>query len=132
MHISKSERYYNAKSELYHFYVKANILQNFHICISVYDNGLRHERAKEKYKIQNKFKFGEVYSDEVRKIIQSLNRKKSAITSYILVKHLTESVYVYLPFLADIINQSLKNGVFPNELKLPEVITLFKNIHLTK
>ena len=52
--------------------------------------------------------------------------KKSAISSCILVKHLTESVDIYLPFLTDIITQSLKNGVFPDELKLAEVIPLFK------
>ena len=33
-HISKSERCYIAKSALYHFYVKTNILQDLHICIS--------------------------------------------------------------------------------------------------
>ena len=46
--------------------------------------------------------------------------KKSAISSCILVKHLTESVDIYLPFLTDIINQFNKNGLFPNELKLAE------------
>ena len=64
--------------------------------------------------------------DEVRRIIQSLNKEKSAISPCIPVKLLTESVDIYLPFLADIINQSLKNGIFPDERKLIEVIPLFK------
>ena len=32
-------------------------------------------KINEKYKIQNKFKFREASTDEVRKIIQSLNKK---------------------------------------------------------
>ena len=75
-------------------------------------------KVKEKYKIQNKFQFREGSPDEVRKIIQSVNKKKSAMSSCTPVKHLSESVDIYLPFLTDIINQSLKNGIFPNELKL--------------
>ena len=38
-------------------------------------------KIKEKDKIQNKFQFKEVSPDEVRKITQSLNEKKSEISS---------------------------------------------------
>ena len=34
---------------------------------------------------------------------------------------------IYLPLLTDIINDSLKRGIFPDELKLAEVMPLFKN-----
>ena len=37
-------------------------------------------------------------------------------------------VDIYLPFLTGIINQALKNGIFPDELKLDEVIPLFKKV----
>ena len=33
---------------------------------------------------------------------------------------------IYLPFLIDIINDSLKRGIFPDELKLAEVTPLFQ------
>ena len=33
---------------------------------------------------------------------------------------------IHLPFLADIINDSLKRSIFADELKLAEVISLFK------
>ena len=33
---------------------------------------------------------------------------------------------IYLPLLTDIINDSLKRGTFPDELKLAEVIPLFQ------
>lgn len=66
----------------------------------------------------------QVFSDEVRN--QSLNRKKSSISSCIPVKHLTESVDIYRPFLTGIISQSLKNAIFPGEFKWAEVISVFK------
>ena len=34
-HICKCERFYNGQSVWYFFYMKTNVLQNFHICISV-------------------------------------------------------------------------------------------------
>ena len=46
------------------------------------------------------------------------------------VKHLTESANIYLPFLTDIIDQSLQNGKFSDKLKLAEVIPLFKKADL--
>ena len=33
---------------------------------------------------------------------------------------------IYLPFLTDTINDSLKSGIFPDELKLAEVIPFFQ------
>ena len=35
---------------------------------------------------------------------------------------------IYLPLLPDIINDTLKRDIFPGELKLAEVITLFKKV----
>ena len=60
-------------------------------------------KIKGKYKIHNNCQFREVSPDEVRAIIQSLNKKKSAIISCIPVKHLNESVDIYLPLLTDVI-----------------------------
>ena len=56
-------------------------------------------KIKEKYNILSTFQFKEVSPDEVGKIIHSLNKKKSTISSCIPVKHLTESVDIYLPLL---------------------------------
>ena len=79
--------------------------------LKLYENHFSVLKIKEKYKIQNKFQFKEVSPDEVRKIIQSLNMKKSAISSCIPVKHLTESVDVYLPFLT-ILSTSLSKMAY--------------------
>ena len=86
--------------------------------LKLYEDHFSVLKIKEKYKIQNKFQFREVFPDEVRKIIQPLNKKKSAISFCTPIKHLAGTVDIYLPFLTDIINQSLKNGIFLDELKL--------------
>ena len=65
-------------------------------------------------------------SEKVKKVIKSLNRKKSAISSYIPVKVLIDSVDTYLPIITDIINSSIRNDTFPEELKSTEVTPLFK------
>ena len=84
------------------------------------------KKIKETYKITDKFHLKEVSSEEVKKVIKSLNKKKSAISSCIPVKVLIDSVDTYLPIFTDIINSSIRNGTFPEELKLAEVTPLFE------
>ena len=77
-------------------------------------------------KIAEKFHSKEVSPEEVKKVIKSLNKKKSAISSCIPVKVLIEPADTYLPIFTDIINSSIRNGAFPEELKLAEATPLFK------
>ena len=70
--------------------------------------------------------FQEVSSNEVKKIIKNLNRKKSAISSCIPGSILIGSMDIYLPLLTDIINESLKRGIITDELNIAEVIRSFK------
>ena len=84
------------------------------------------KKIEKTYKIAEKFHLKEVSFEEVKNIIQSLNKKKSAISFCIPVKVLTDSVDTYLPIFTDIINSSLRNGTFTEELKSAEVILLFK------
>ena len=83
-------------------------------------------KIKETYKIAEKFHLKEVSSKEVKKVIKSFNRKKPATSSYIPVKVLIDSVDTYLPIFTDIINNSIRNDTFHEELKLAEVTPLFK------
>ena len=53
-----------------------------------------------------------------------MNKKKSAISSCIPV--LIDSVDTYLPIVTDIVNSSIRNGTYSEQLKLAEVIPLFK------
>ena len=94
--------------------------------IYFYENHGSISEIKENNIIPKEFCFKEVSSNEVKKIIKSLNRKKSVISSCIPVSILIDSMDIYLPLFTDIINDSLKNGIFPDKLKLAEVIPLFK------
>ena len=49
-----------------------------------------------------------------------------SFSSCIRVSILIDSMNIYLPLLTDIINDSLKRHIFPDELKLAEVMPLFK------
>ena len=64
-----------------------------------------------------------VSSEESHKVFE---QKKSAISSCILVNVLIDSVDAQLPIFTDIINSSIKNDTFPEELTLAEVTPLFK------
>ena len=94
--------------------------------VTHYKDHLSIQKIKETFKIKEKFEFNEVSSEEVKKVIKSLNKKKAAISTYIPVKILIDSSDTYLPILTDIINNSIRNGTFPDELKLAEVIPIFK------
>ena len=65
-------------------------------------------------------------SEEVKKVIKSLNKEKLSISSCISVKVLIDSVDTYLPIFTGIINSSIRNATFPEELKLAGVAPLFK------
>ena len=58
--------------------------------------------------ITKEFCFKEVSSNEAEKIVNSVNRKKSAIRSCILVSILIDLVDIF-PLLTDIINGFLEN-----------------------
>ena len=74
------------------------------------------KKIKETYKITDKFHLKEVSPEEVKKVIKSLNKKKSAISSCIPVKVLIDSVDTYLPIFTDIVNSSVRNGTFSEDL----------------
>ena len=81
----------------------------------------RYHMSIETDKIAEKFHLKKVSSEEVKKVIKSLNKKKSAISSCIPVIILINSVDTYLPIFTDIINSFIENVTFPQELKLAEV-----------
>ena len=87
---------------------------------------MRIKKINETCEIAEKFHLKEVSSEEEKKVIKSLNKKKSAISSCISVKVLIDSVDAYLPIFTDIVNSSVRNGTFSQELKLAEVTPLYK------
>ena len=84
------------------------------------------KKMKKTYKIAETFHLKEVLSKVVNKTIKSSNKKTSTISSCIPVKVLIDSIDTYLPIFTDIINSSVRNGTFPEELNLAEVTPIFK------
>ena len=84
------------------------------------------KKIKETCKIAEKFHIKEVSSQEVEKVTKSLNKRESVISSCVPVKVLIDSVDTYLTIFTDTAISSIRNGTFPEELKLAEVTPLFK------
>ena len=78
--------------------------------------------------IPDAFKFTLVSSEDVKKEIMNLNVKKSSLSKAIPATILKQSVHIYLPFLTNCINHSFITNKFPDEIKLSEVIPLYKNL----
>ena len=78
--------------------------------------------------VPNTFKFTLVSSEDVKKEIMNLNVKKSLSSKAIPATILKQSLHIYLPFLTNCINHSFITKKFPDELKLSEVIPLYKKL----
>ena len=81
-------------------------------------------KIKEKVSARN-FSFSPISLAQVEKEIQSLDTKK-ATTKNIPVKHLQDCLNVCKSTLHQIINESLTNIKFPDDLKLADVTPVFK------
>ena len=72
------------------------------------------------------FTFNLVSSDEIKREILNLNNKKVSREGYITVNILKDAIDTYLPILTKVINSSIKQNKFPNELKLADVVPIYK------
>ena len=76
--------------------------------------------------------FKPIEEDVLKKIILNLNSKKGALHDCIPVKILKDSCDLYISQLKDIINHCLANNIFPNKLKLSDVIPIHKKTDALK
>ena len=72
------------------------------------------------------FKFHSINENEVRMVILNMEEKKVNLTGDIPAGILKGCVDSYIPILTKILNTSLERGCFSNQLKLAEVIPVFK------
>ena len=72
------------------------------------------------------FDLANVSENDVEKVIKNLPNDKANLYGDIPTKILKLSLESYLPELTKIINDCFQNGNFPNELKLDEVLPIFK------
>ena len=73
-----------------------------------------------------KFQFGS--NNEVKKEIEILDSKKSSAYDSMPATILKQCVNPYLPHLTNSINYSVQHSNFPKELKLSEVILVYKKL----
>ena len=71
------------------------------------------------------FRFHEIDSGEVFKIIESLKAKKSAGYDKIGARVLKENKMTLTPILTELINLSLNNSAFPDCLKVAKITPIF-------
>ena len=69
-----------------------------------------------------KFTFKPIEEDVLKFFLLNLNSKKGALHDCIPVTLLKDSCDLYISQLIDIINHCLANNIFPNKLKLADVI----------
>ena len=74
------------------------------------------------------FKFQSVSKNKVNKEIENLDTKKSSTYRSIPTTILKQCVNAYLPHLTNSINYSIQHSNFPQELKLSEVILVYKKL----
>ena len=75
---------------------------------------------------RHSFNFRYVSVKEIKKELVNLSSKKAARNGDIPAKALKDCLSVYTKELTTIINNCLKDGLFPNELKLADVSPVFK------
>ena len=97
---------------------------------NIIENFKNHESIK-RIKLANfhhrqTFNFRYVSVKEVKKELMNLSSKKVTRKGDIPAKILKDSLSVYTKELTTIINNCLKDGLFPNELKLANVSPAFK------
>ena len=78
--------------------------------------------------VPESFKFELVSDNDVKKEIENLYTKELSAYGSIPAVILKQCVNAYLPHLTNSMNYSFQHITFPQELKFPEVIPLYKKL----
>ena len=113
-----------------HLYLKPAQINHSENLTNIIENFKNHESIQ-RIKLANfhhrqTFNFRYVSVKEVKKELMNLSSKKVPRKGDIPAKILKDSLSVYTKELTTIINNCLKDGLFPNELKLADVSPVFK------
>ena len=69
-----------------------------------------------------------IQSDQIKQEILIINNKRASRKGDIPFSILKEALDTYLPILAKVINSLIEQNEFPKELKLPDVLPIYKSI----
>ena len=101
-------------------------LNNLEDILKAYESRLSIEKIKKAIKTTEKFSFHNVKDDEVQKIIMNLDGSKATPVGDIPTDMLKQAIDIHLLIMTQIINMSIDNNCYPEDLKLAEVSPVFK------
>ena len=106
---------------------KTDPKSNLESLIDTFQNHESVQRIKlANFHFKSSLKFNSVSELDVKKEILNLSSKKPTRKGDILVKILKNSINAYISELTVLINNSLKKGVFPDDLKLADITYIFQ------
>ena len=106
---------------------KSPQLKNLEDIINYYHNHISIVKIKSSNNTHSDlFTFNLVSSDEIKREILTLNNKKASREEDIPVNILKDAIDTYLPILTKVFNSSIEQNEFPNELKLADVLPIYK------
>ena len=108
-----SEKFYDAAASVYNIKKK---IQNHQSILKI----------KKAFNVIDWFSFHEITEHEIWKEIPKLDGSKATPVGNIPVEMLKSTIDVHVSLLTKIINSSIRNGCFPDELKAAEVTPIFK------
>ena len=103
-----------------------NKLNNLENILRTFESHPNIEKIKKAISTTEKFCFRHVTEDKVCKLIMNLVRFKVAPARNIPNDMLKETIYIHLLIINQLINMSIDNDCYPFDLKLAEVIPVFK------
>ena len=71
-------------------------------------------------------------TDEVAQLIENLNDKKTVRSNDVETRFIKYSKSIILPIISDLFNLCVNKGVFPNCLKIAEIIPRYKKGDINK
>ena len=89
-------------------------------------DGISYTKSFTSTKINNSFFLAPSTTNEIINIIDSLSAKKATRSKDVETKFLKLSQVIIAPILSKLFNMCFKSGVFPNCLKVAEVVPIFK------
>ena len=101
-------------------------LNNLEDILKVFESHPSIEKIKKAINTTEKFSFRSVKNDEVRKFIMNLDGSKATSVGVITTDMLKETIAIHLPIMTQIINMSIDNNCYPDDLKLAEVSPVFE------
>ena len=84
------------------------------------------KKIKKAINTTEKFSFRKVKDDEVRKFIMNIDGSKATAVGDIPTDMLKQTIDIHLPIVTQIMNMSIDNNCYPDDLKFAEVSPVFK------